>query len=111
MTPIYDENILSDLHKDAYGFRPRELFWNEWNRMNTLERNTRWTRMCNDLERENIESAERDAAALRKFLSELRAVMRAGAQSWREAIDWLVQAENNYFDMSQNAIRKDRNDG
>ena len=27
----FDENILSDLHKDAYGFRPRsEEFWNAW---------------------------------------------------------------------------------
>ena len=26
----FDENIVSDLHKDAYGFRPSAVFFREW---------------------------------------------------------------------------------
>jgi len=33
----FDADIVSDLHKDAYGFRPREGFWNHWN-LSTMRR-------------------------------------------------------------------------
>ena len=98
-SPIYDENILSDLYKDAYGSRPRELFWNAWNRMNTVERNAEWTRLCDAVEREIAEDAERHARNLRKLLSDLRAVMRAGAKSWKQALSWLVQGDADHFDI------------
>ena len=27
MAYTFDENLVSDLHKDAYGFRPSQSFW------------------------------------------------------------------------------------
>jgi len=30
MVISYDENVISDLHKDAYGFRPDGSFWGMW---------------------------------------------------------------------------------
>ena len=30
-TYTYDERIVSDLHKEVYGCRPREGFWRHWN--------------------------------------------------------------------------------
>ena len=38
----YDEAIVSDLHKDAYGFRPREGFWNHWNLSTHDEKQEMW---------------------------------------------------------------------
>ena len=98
-TPIYDELILSDLYKDVYGSRPRELFWNAWNRMNTVERNAEWTRLCADLEREIAEDDERHARKLRELLSDLRATMRSGAKTWRQALGWLIAADSDHFDI------------
>ena len=30
MTYTLDESIVSDLHKDAFGYLPREWFWEQW---------------------------------------------------------------------------------
>lgn len=30
MTYTFDESTVSDLHKDAFGYLPREWFWEQW---------------------------------------------------------------------------------
>jgi len=41
----FDESILSDLHKDAYGFRPRDIFWEEWSLADDNEKQEIWDRL------------------------------------------------------------------
>ena len=38
----FDEQIVSDLHKDAYGFRPGEDFWLRWDVMTDDQRQRVW---------------------------------------------------------------------
>ena len=49
--PVYtfDENIVSDLHKDAYGFRPAGSWWMMWEEASDLRRQEIWDNLVDDL--------------------------------------------------------------
>ena len=47
----FDENIVSDLHKDAYGFRPGERFWAEWSLTDNDGKQRMWDALLDDAER------------------------------------------------------------
>ncbi len=42
MIYTYDELIVSDLHKDAYGYRPREWFWEQWDAYSDDDKKIVW---------------------------------------------------------------------
>jgi hypothetical protein len=62
----YDEDIVSDLYKEAFGFRPREDFWANWNSYSDEERQVSWNQMIefaeSEADREHLErlAAEQD---------------------------------------------------
>jgi len=41
----FDENIVSDLYKDAYGHRPGEYFWADWDACNDDAKQHLWDRL------------------------------------------------------------------
>lgn len=47
----FDENLVSDLHKDAYGFRPSGSFWLSWGEASDLRRQEIWDDLLVDLDR------------------------------------------------------------
>ena len=51
MNISYDENVISDLHKDAYGFRPDSSFWATWAAFNVIQKQALWDSMIADLNR------------------------------------------------------------
>jgi len=61
----FDENIVSDLYKDAFGSRPGEYFWENWDAADNDRKQALWDVMVNevqvDAERERQEqfAAER----------------------------------------------------
>lgn len=58
----YDENIFSDLHKDAYGYRPGG---HEFYTASPARKQEIWDIVCDDLDREiDRERAEQKAAAV-----------------------------------------------
>jgi hypothetical protein len=44
-TYTFDENILSDLHKDAYGFRPSGDFFREWDLLDNDGKQDLWEQL------------------------------------------------------------------
>ena len=51
MTYTFDEDLISDLHKDAYGFRPTEGFWATFAAFNPDQKQALWDSMIADLNR------------------------------------------------------------
>lgn len=49
MNYTFDERSVSDLHKDAYGFRPGESFWTEWQASDMDGKQALWDLMIEDL--------------------------------------------------------------
>ena len=55
MNYTFDELSVSDLHKDAYGFRPSESFWQEWTLANDDEKQYLWDSMIDVLNSDLID--------------------------------------------------------
>lgn len=49
MSYTYSDELFSDLHKDAYGFRPSGAGFNCWNAMTPDQKQARWDQMVIDL--------------------------------------------------------------
>ena len=45
----FDENIVSDLYKDAYGVRPGEFFWADWDACSDDAKQHLWDRLVDAL--------------------------------------------------------------
>ena len=88
----FDGNIVSDLHKDAYGFRPREYFWAEWNNSSDADKQHIWDHLLQDLEFAIDQEAQEQIAAINAFELEIVNALEVGAQSRQDAVRWIVQS-------------------
>jgi hypothetical protein len=89
----FDENVVSDLYKDAYGFRPRGAFWADWDAADDDGKQRIWdyliTALKNEMERERELVLENQ----RELESRIAQLQECGAQSREDAIRWLAQSE------------------
>ena len=95
MTYTYDENVFSDLHKDAYGFRPRgHEFYDA-----TPERKQEiWDYFCTIVEENIAAEREHEARALRDFEQEVENMIDLGAGDRTTALRWMTQNETFYHE-------------
>jgi hypothetical protein len=95
----FDENTISDLHKDARGFRPSEYFWETWDEASHDQKQVIWDDLVDELARGEQIVAEMQAIALAKFETQISNNMELGARDRETAIRWIVEA----LDMGQYA--------
>ena len=95
MTYTFCEDIFSDLHKDAYGFRPRgHEFYDA-----TPERKQEiWDYFCQIVEDNIAAEREHEARALRDFEQEVQNMIELGAGDRATALRWMTQNEEFYND-------------
>lgn len=91
MAYTYDESIFSDLHKDAYGFRPSSASYEAWAAMTPDEKQAEWDYLCAALERTMDEDARREAAAVERFEKRVMETMAVGAKDRATAIRWILE--------------------
>ena len=58
MTYTYDDQTVSDLHKDAYGTRPGATFMRVWKGLSPDDKQGLWEAMCIELDREQERERE-----------------------------------------------------
>ena len=94
-TYTFDENIISDLHKDARGFRPTEYFWEEWEAYaNDPDlRQKIWDDLCEELSVAMKAEDERQAIALGDIKARIAELINLGAKTEVRAIKWIIEAE------------------
>lgn len=93
----YDEDIFSDLYKDANGFRPRgHRFYHP--ETTPEEKQAIWDATLKDLERELEYEHQREAEAVTFFEGLIAQTMQLGAATRDRAIQWLMDAEEHYYD-------------
>ena len=88
----FDSGIISDLHKDAYGFRPSPEFSILWELSSDEQKQEIWDDLIATLER-NIdaeEAAERKAAEA--FEAQVAVMLQNGADSRETALRWIVES-------------------
>ena len=90
----FDDNIISDLHKDARGFRPSEYFWEEWTQSPDNVKQQIWDALCVEMEQSMAEQKAAEAAALVEFRKTVAAQMALCNVTWTKAVDYLADAED-----------------
>jgi hypothetical protein len=92
-TYTFDEQIVSDLHKDARGYRPREIWWIYWNNYSSAEKQREWDGLLRELS-ETMES-ERHAEnmAMVALHQRIQGTMLLGAKDEVQALKWIMEAE------------------
>lgn len=93
MAYTFDNNIVSDLHKDARGFRPSEYFWEEWDQCGDDNRQAMWDNLINEFNATVAAERDSQAAALENFRVQIKAQRKLGAETERQAIKWIFHAE------------------
>lgn len=94
MSYTFDENIVSDLHKDAYGYRPREGWWNMWAAFNADQKQSLWDEMCDDME-ESIREQERyHEECLARFEKRIADAKELGASDDVTAVRWILEGDD-----------------
>lgn len=89
----YDEDIVSDLHKDAYGFRPSQSWWLEWKYSSSEEKQLEWDRLISALE-ESIKAEKQDEErAIVRFSKRIQEVIDSGAKDRETALRWIMEAD------------------
>ena len=89
----FDEQIVSDLHKDARGYRPTEYFWEEWNQTGDDTRQAMWDNLLEELAAETERQRDAYARAEIHFHQRVQGLMLAGAEDELTAIRWILEAE------------------
>lgn len=91
MQPKYDENILSDLHKEAYGFRPRERYFEWWANLTVAEKNAEWDYLGQVAEDRALEEDQIHLENLQEWDKHIAALMALGADR-ETAVRWDMDA-------------------
>ena len=94
----YSDELFSDFHKDAYGFRPRGYheFWNA-----TPERKQEiWDDVQQDFLQEMVREENAKAEALVQFECEVAQTISYGAGDRATALRWMTQNEKFYHQQS-----------
>lgn len=95
MTYTFSTEIFSDLHKDAYGFRPRgHRFYDETTK--DAERQQIWDYLVQVVEDNIAAEREHEARALRDFESQIENTIALGAGDRATALRWMTQSEKFY---------------
>ena len=97
----YSDDIISDLHKDAYGFRPSQRFFDDWAEYTPAEKQECWDMLCEEMERSMKEQAAAEAVALVEFRKQVAATMKFCDCNWKKAVEFLADAEGDDIDYDQ----------
>ena len=97
MSYTYDDEIYSDLHKDAYGCRPGEAGFAYWDSLNPAEKQRHWDSLCATMSEGERQREEYEKEAIVRFEARLADVIACGAGNRETAIRWVFQAENDQY--------------
>lgn len=89
----FDENIVSDLHKDARGFRPNEYFWEEWTQAPDDIKQVIWDNLLVELKEELNRQRQAEDEATIAMHQRIQGTMVIGAKDEVQALKWIMEAE------------------
>lgn len=91
-TYTFDENLISDLHKDAYGFRPSQSFWAIFAASNGDQKQAIWDDLLDTLDATIAREKADEERAIKEFNERISVMMKLGAKDFAQAIRWLHEA-------------------
>lgn len=88
----FDESIVSDLHKDARGFRPSGYWWTMWEEASDLRRQEIWDGLLDELTAAQEQERQAQAQATERFEHLVAKTIEHGARDRETAIRWIVES-------------------
>lgn len=92
MTYTFDATLISDLYKDTYGFRPRELFWNDWDAASDDEKQVIWDNLCCELDKELAREKAEQALTVKLFEKLVTACLENGTADRDTALERVIES-------------------
>lgn len=92
-TNTFDNDSISDLHKDAYGVRPGPGFMQRWVEATDAERQEQWDWLVAVLRRHEEEEAEVRKTSVMSFEKRVSDIIGMGAQTRETALEWIMDAD------------------
>jgi len=89
----FDENIVSDLHKDARGCRPSQGWMEFWNEISDDSKQKVWDNLIEELNETMDRERKAQAEALLNLQARICETRSLGATSDKEALKWIIEAE------------------
>ena len=90
MTYTFDENLVSDLHKDARGSRPAQSFYTVWNEADDTGKQRLWDSLLSELAVAQSEEQTREQSAIASFEQRI-ASLESISNSRKQSIRWIVE--------------------
>ena len=90
----FDGDIVSDLHKDAYGFRPSQGWWESWKTMSDDEKQGEWDNLIFAMNCSMEYEREQEARATKEFEDLVIRTIQTGAKTREDAIRWIMDASD-----------------
>ena len=90
MNFTFDLNIISDLHKDARGYRPGEDFWAFLAVANPEQKQAVWDELLVELRATMAQEEQREQEAIGDFERGIRHNQALGAEDRQTAIRWML---------------------
>ena len=97
----YSDDIISDLHKDAYGFRPSQRFFDDWASYTPAEKQECWDLLVDAMKASQAQEEAAEAANLAEFRKQVAATMKFCDCNWKKAVEFLCDAEGEDVDCEQ----------
>ena len=85
--------LISDLHKDARGFRPSQDWLHNFDSLPYAEQEKIWDRLVVEMDESMTDEDRREAAALADFRALIADTIAAGAADGATALRWLRDAD------------------
>lgn len=89
----FDDILVSDLYKDAYGHRPSHRYLIDWFELTDQEKQDEWDLLISVFASNEAREAEQEAANIDMFYARIEQMMEDGAESKEQAIRWICDAE------------------
>jgi len=94
----YSDELMSDLHKDAYGSRPGIAYRLYWQTLSADEKQAEWDLMCDELRLAEERQAQMQAKAVESFEEGLKTTMVAAGCDRATAIRYQIEAMEMEFE-------------
>ena len=92
----YSSDLISDLHKDAYGYRPRGRFFDDWAEASEAEKQEMWDIMNATLEANAKAERAQELKDVAQMEADIGAYMAFGARDRKDALRWMTQSQTFY---------------
>lgn len=90
-TFTFDATIISDLHKDARGFRPTQDWMADFREASDERKQLIWDNLCRELDSELEREQQEQTRAIEAFERGVEAAILLGAADRQTAIRWVVE--------------------